>query len=419
MSAPDRGMRAVLGRPFAEQITAFRLRLGNLVPTSRWDDLRHEAHDRAFMVAGAIGADLLADLGRAVDRAITEGTGLEAFRQDFREIVARRGWHGWTGEGTAAGEAWRTRVIYRTNAATTYAAGRWAQLMEGGFPLLVYRHGGSREPRPQHLAWDGLILPADHPFWATHAPPNGWGCSCYVLGARDEAAARRLGGDPGKSLPANWNRPDARTGAPAGIDRGWAYAPGASAAETITLAAQKIQDLPAALGADYGHGLGGIIERHWPVWLSTAASGRAAPGLAGVLGPDVIQKLNERDLAPVSAEIMVQAGLVAGPKARRHATAGDALSELQWQLLPRALRRPQAILHDRRTGNLLLILADDAAEPSADRQPQIAVAVNYRRRIDRETRTMNMVVSAYRPRLRDLADRLRAGELELLIGDLP
>src|SRR5690606_4082132 len=118
-----------------EQVAFFRQKLGRLVPTRRWDDILRDAHDTAFMVAGAEKADLLADLAAAVDRAVTEGVGLETFRRDFRSIVATRGWHGWTGEGTKAGEAWRSRVIYRTNAATSYAAGRMAQLVEGKFDL--------------------------------------------------------------------------------------------------------------------------------------------------------------------------------------------------------------------------------------------------------------------------------------------
>jgi hypothetical protein len=196
------------------------------------------------MVAGAMKADLLADLAAAVDRAVVEGTTLEAFRRDFRAIVERRGWHGWTGEGTKRGEAWRTRVIYKTNLATSYSAGRWAQLKAAGFPLLVYRHGGSRDPRIEHLGWDGLILSAEHPFWTTHAPPNGWGCSCFVLGARSEAQAVRLGGKPGKSLPPGWDALSPKTGAPVGIDRGWAYAPGASVAEDIAFHANKLNVWP-------------------------------------------------------------------------------------------------------------------------------------------------------------------------------
>lgn len=242
------GINAVFGRPFKQQVAAFRLRLGNLAPTTRWDDIWKAEHDRAFMVAGALKADLLADLAAAVDKAISQGTTLETFRKDFREIVARNGWEGYTGSDTARGRAWRTRVIYKTNLSVSYASGRWAQLMEAKYPFLVYRHGASLEPREQHLAWDGLILPPDHPFWASHAPPNGWGCSCYVLGARSREAARRLGGKPELELPDNWQALDPRTGAPVGIDRGWDYAPGASVAEEVAaLANAKVAALPDQL----------------------------------------------------------------------------------------------------------------------------------------------------------------------------
>jgi hypothetical protein len=238
------GLAATFAKPFAEQVAAFRLRLGDLVPTARWDDIRRAQHDRAFMVAGALQADLLADLGAAVDKAVSQGTTLEAFRQEFREIVERRGWHGWTGEGTKGGEAWRTRVIYRTNMATSYAAGRMAQLAAGNFKFWVYRHGGSLEPRVQHLGWDGLILPPDHPFWASHAPPNGWGCSCYIVGARTLAGAKRVGGRPDVTLPEDWAAPVPKTGAPAGIDKGWDYAPGMSVAQTVQALAPKLNALP-------------------------------------------------------------------------------------------------------------------------------------------------------------------------------
>lgn len=259
-------LTASFRKPFAEQVAAFRLRLGNLTPTVKWDDIQRAQHDRAFMVAGAQKADLLADLAAAIDKAVAQGTGLEEFRRDFRTIVERRGWHGWTGEGTKGGEAWRTKVIYKTNMATTYAAGRMAQLAAGNFAFWVYRHGGSLEPREQHLSWDGLILPPDHPFWATHAPPNGWGCSCYIVGARTLAGAKRVGGKTDVVLPKDWAAPSPKTGAPVGIDKGWDYAPGASVARVVAAMAEKtvhwpyeiakafMQSVPAATASDIAVG---------------------------------------------------------------------------------------------------------------------------------------------------------------------
>lgn len=227
-----------LKRPFKEQVAYFRNKLGNLVPTRRWSDMLRDEHDIGFMVAGAQKADLLSDLATAVDRAISEGVGLNAFRKDFRDIVERRGWHGWTGEGSDKGEAWRTRIIYQTNMATSYAAGRYVQLTDGGFDLWVYKHGGSREPRAQHLAWDGLTLPRDHEFWTENYPPadNVYGCSCYVVGARSSAGAERLGADLSKEY--SEDEADDEVGAL----KKESYIPGARVANTVSVMAEKSLD---------------------------------------------------------------------------------------------------------------------------------------------------------------------------------
>lgn len=207
---------------FAEQLAFFRQKLN--LPTERWDDIERAAHDRAFIVAGAQGADLLEDLRGAVDRAIEQGTGLGAFRKDFSRIVAEHGWTGWTGEGSKGGVAWRTKVIYQTNMATSYAAGRWKQLTDPDllaiFPYWQYHHSDSvLHPRPLHVSWDGLTLPPDHPFWQTHFPLNGWGCMCWVTAVSKEDFMRAIANGKG---PAN-----APTGTE-GIDEGFGYAPGAS-----------------------------------------------------------------------------------------------------------------------------------------------------------------------------------------------
>lgn len=245
-AAADPAVRAALKRPFAEQVAFFRGKLGDLVSTATWRDMMRSQHDRAFMVAGAAKADLLADLAAAVDKAISEGESLDKFRARFGEIVQRHGWHGWTGEDTQAGRAWRTRVIYQTNLATSYAAGRLAQLKDGGYSMWIYRHGGSRDPRPQHLAWNGLTLPADHDFWRTHYPPSAWGCSCYVVGARSAEGAARLGAKPGYTAPPQgWDVRDAKGRLP-GVDEGWDYMPGGTVADGLRGLIPQMAESPPA-----------------------------------------------------------------------------------------------------------------------------------------------------------------------------
>ena len=281
-AAADPQLAFVFRRPFAEQVAFFRGKLGNLVPTARWDDIWKSAHDRAFMVAGAAKADLLADLADAVDKAIAEGETLDAFRRRFAAIVEKHGWHGWTGEETAAGRAWRTRIIYQTNLATSYAAGRLAQLRDAGFRYWIYRHTPNEHPRLQHLAWDGLTLPADHPFWQTHYPPSGWGCRCRAVGADGPESAKLLGGKPGYTEPpAGWDAIDPKTGEPPGIDKGWGYMPGGSVIcaglhaagngrrcidmALVSTIGEKAAKLPQQVG---GGLIADLVRRAFGVWFA-------------------------------------------------------------------------------------------------------------------------------------------------------
>ena len=405
---------ASFGKPFKLQVAAFRLRLANLQGTTAWNDLWQSEHDRAFMVAGAMKADLLADLAAAVDKAVSTGTGIEEFRRDFRAIVEKNGWHGWTGEGSKGGEAWRTRVIYQTNLSTSYAAGRYAQLRAGKFAYWVYFHGASREPRLQHLGWNGLILPSDHPFWNTHYPPNGWGCSCFVAGARSLAGAVRLGGKADVKLQDGWQAPDPRTGAPVGIGKGWAYAPGATVAEPVSIAAAKIATLPPELGSSFGQALDREIERDWKLWVEAARSNPSIrPGFAGVLPHQVIGALETAGRRPISADVLVKPGLIFGRKAERHSVAGDALTPEQWLELPKLLRDPLAVAIDNRSGKLLFILKESG------RVPQLAIELDQivGKRAD-PSQLANLVVSAYRPKLADIVGRAVGGLISVIIGSL-
>jgi hypothetical protein len=246
---PLSSLSGSLDLPFAEQIEFFRHKLD--LPTRRWNDLWKAQHDRYFVVAGAEKADLLADLHATVRKAIDTGTTLETFRKDFRGIVEERGWHGWTGEGTKAGEAWRTRVIYETNLRTSYAAGRHAQLTDPELlarrPYWKYIHAdGVLHPREQHLAWNGLVLHHTHPFWKTHYPPNGWGCGCTVVAVRAPQAGDKTEPPPG------WDQVDAKTGEPPGVDKGWGYAPGASISDELrSIVETKAAKLPEELATAF------------------------------------------------------------------------------------------------------------------------------------------------------------------------
>ena len=193
-----------------------------------WDSLWQGQHATAFTVAGAMKDDQLCDLRQAVDKAISQGVSLADFRRQFKEIVAKHGWTGFTGEGSKAGMAWRAKVIYDTNMRQAYNAGRWQQLQL--FDVWVYRHGDSRSPRPEHLAWNGLALSKDDPWWHTHSPMNGWGCKCWIEGyskVRAKLKGIEIGQAPDDGTYEFVNK---KTGevlqVPKGIDPGFDYSVG-------------------------------------------------------------------------------------------------------------------------------------------------------------------------------------------------
>lgn len=232
--------------PFFEQIEFFRNKLN--LPSERWDDIKKAAHDRAFIVAGVMKADLLSDLNGAVDNAIAGGGGQEAFNKSFSAIVQKHGWHGWTGEGSPGGEAWRMRVIFETNLLTSRAAGRYRQLTDPDLlsrrPFWRYVHNDSTmHPRPHHLHWGNirLTLRYDHPFWIYYFPPNGWGCGCWVV-----AVAGPQDGDATEP-PIGWDQQDSRGNLP-GIDKGFDYTPGRSVTDELrALVDAKVAKLPEPL----------------------------------------------------------------------------------------------------------------------------------------------------------------------------
>lgn len=233
------------GLPFQEQLRFLRGKAS--VPTQGWRDVMREGHDHAFMVAGAMKADLLNDLRVAVTRAIEEGKTLDWFQKNFEEIAGR---HGWEYKGTAS---WRSKVILETNYLTSYAAGRHAQQTDPEFlkqnPFWEWRHGDSVHPRPQHLAWNGMVLDATDPFWAAHYPPCGWGCKCLIFANDKEGIAER--GLKISERPPNPLLPTRKGEALPGVDIGFDYTPGATVTERMRpIINTKLKELPKPISAD-------------------------------------------------------------------------------------------------------------------------------------------------------------------------
>lgn len=363
------------GTPFAAQLEHLRRKLD--LPSERWDDIMRAAHDRAFIVAGAAKADLLADLHGAVEAAMAGGESIGAFARRFEDVVARHGWTGWTGQGSAAGRAWRARIIYTTNMATSYAAGRWQQMNEPAFaaqrPFWKYVHAdGVLNPRPLHLAWHGTTLPREHPFWKTHFAPNGWGCRCEIMPVKAPAA-----GAPTQP-PAGWDQVDPDSGEPPGIDRGFGWAPGADAATPLQeLIDRKLINLDAPIGAAMAQALKPALamERRlaWTDMVDQVAATLRPHGttvLAGAVSPETVADLHAAGVELDNAALWLRDQELAHALRDTKSKRGTALPLQVWRDLPGYLDGARAWLD---TEDLALLYSFDAGAGVG----KIVVRVNY------------------------------------------
>lgn len=245
-------MLRLLSLPPEEAIAFFRAKGFRIGFDHR--DVWQAEHQAAFTVAKAMQLDLLADIREQVDAAIELGTTFETFRETLKPNLVRRGWWGRavmtdpaTGEAKEVqlGSTRRLKVIYDTNLRQAHSEGQWARIQEtkAEAPYLMYDHTPSAHERKEHAAWDGMVLPADDPWWQSHYPVRAWGCKCRViqLGQRQ---LDRLGARVGTAPPERYqDYVNKRTGetsrVPAGVDREFAYPPGGRQAHLDRMLADK------------------------------------------------------------------------------------------------------------------------------------------------------------------------------------
>lgn len=200
--------------PFAEAVKAFRER--QVMPRPAFDLLEGAARRKAFTVARMARQDLLdaahAELARQLSgkpmatrkdpdtgKWIYEGPNLREFQEFAKERLESAGW-------TPANPS-HVETVYRTNVMSAYATGRVAQMRApavlAAMPYWQIRGVGDDRQRPTHKRANGVILPANHPFWKKAYPPFGYNCRCRVVArsARWVQANNATIGPPPDGLP--------------------------------------------------------------------------------------------------------------------------------------------------------------------------------------------------------------------------
>lgn len=229
-----------------------------------WRDVWQQEHQSAFTVAKAMQLDILRDIRAGIDGALADGTTFSTFRKNLKPLLVEKGWWGRaemtdpaTGEikDVQLGSTRRLKTIYDTNLRTAHSEGQWERIQasKSSFPYLQYDGNNSEHPRLQHAAWDGLVLPADDPFWQAHMPVKAWGCKCRVIQMSQGMIERRgFSVSPPPVVP-EYTYVNKRSGEiqqiPQGVDPAFHYAPGGRLANLPKVITEKLDAADAPLAA--------------------------------------------------------------------------------------------------------------------------------------------------------------------------
>lgn len=299
------------------EVTGYFDRKG-VVPAFKWLDVWGEEHSYNFMVSGSTELELTTAFKQSIARALREGQGFEKWKPLMREELARLGWLGPRTISDPTGlepdrivdfsSGRRLKTIFWSNMNSARAAGQWerAQRVKKALPYFLYIRTTSRDPREEHLAFVGIILPVDHPFWATHFPPNGWLCKCQVRQITAREAERLLGLTPepggirytteapdlGPPIAHRNRRTGEITMVPVGIDPGWHTNPGLARSTTLLRSAE------ARLAEADGIDATAKLKEMWQdpflkiapqlpgkTWMPAGHSQRLVDELPGAIGP--------------------------------------------------------------------------------------------------------------------------------------
>lgn len=154
-----------------------------------YDEIKFEAHQRAFTIAKITQIDLLSDIQTSLENAFVEGQSFEKWKKELKPTLQK---HGWLGKVVVQNPstkeqkeifvgASRLKKIFYTNARTAYAQSE----ARAGYklPLSEYiRYVAILDNRTRHThaQMHGKIAHRKDKFWEKNYPPNGYNCRCAV-----------------------------------------------------------------------------------------------------------------------------------------------------------------------------------------------------------------------------------------------
>ena len=158
-----------------------------VVPRDLYGSLTAKAKEHAFAVAGVAKLDLVQEIFDSLFAAMNSGTSLEGWQEAIVQQIGEQ----WGGKTPS-----RLENIFRTNLIDAHNAGRHAIMSDPDAleDRPYWRFDAIDDHRTTDICaqCDGVILPADHPWWRTHYPSLHYQCRSTVT-PLTEAQAHREG----------------------------------------------------------------------------------------------------------------------------------------------------------------------------------------------------------------------------------
>jgi hypothetical protein len=152
-----------------------------------------ELEEQLRINAGRFGTYKTYDLCRQLEAARQSGMSKDEFQKYAKTRIGVYNAH--------------QRTKYNTMVARSRTAKQWQRFGEEKFlyPNIEWLQTSSASPRSEHLAFVGLILPQDDPFWSRNQPGNEYNCKCDWKTTDAPAATDAVPEDipPAKGLEGN------------------------------------------------------------------------------------------------------------------------------------------------------------------------------------------------------------------------
>lgn len=342
----------------------------------------------AFTVTGVLRAEVLQDIGTALENALAQGKPLAQFIDELKPVLQARGWWG-VPHDPATGEVRmgrgmtpsRLRTVYNTNLQSAYMSGRYRQQLANAKqrPYWQYVAVLDNRTRPTHRAMNGRIFKYDDPVWGIAYPPNGYNCRCRVralsdYNLQDEGGVLSSSEGQLETVQVETGPKDKRMAVPVtGLrdpvtrqlwrpDVGFDHSPAQGSLGVDVALAQRVAALKSSeVRTQVWQQLNGSPARYqqYVQWANRVLNNRAAANSVQVIGfvDDAVTAFMAQhtpQVTPVRVLAINEKRLLHADMQRHH-DEGIALNREQLMMLPKIISHPDDVYYDKRHHNYVYV----------------------------------------------------------------